>query len=316
MKLLITGAWKGADKHMDRLKELGQEVLFLQYEKSGLPCSYGWPEGVICNGLFLYHPIEKFSNLKYIQLTSAGFDRIPMKYVKEKGIKIYNARGVYSVPMAEYAVGAVLQIYKQSAFFYENQKKRHWEKHRGLKELFGKTVCVVGCGSVGTECAKRFRAFGCRVLGVDLFPGKNENYQKIVPMENLPEILPQTDILILTLPLTEETRHMIGEKALFLLKKGAVFVNLARGALVKEKALEYAMEKHLGGAVLDVFEEEPLRENSPFWDRENVILTPHNSFVGEGNSSRLDALILENIKETNDESSFDSHGAKSHLPIS
>ena len=99
--------------------------------------------------LFLSHPIEKFTNLRYIQLTSAGFDRVPMEYVKVHNIEIRNARGVYSIPMAEFALCGVLQLYKQSRFFMENQKARTWEKHRRLLELSGKTVCIIGCGSVG-----------------------------------------------------------------------------------------------------------------------------------------------------------------------
>ena len=170
MKLLITGAWNCTNDQLNQIESMGHSVLFMQNEKDVLPCAYEEVEGVVCNGLFLSHPIEKFSNLRFIQLTSAGFDRVPMEYVKTHGIEIHNARGVYSIPMAEFALCGVLQLYKQSRFFLENQKQGRWEKHRGILELYGKTVCIVGCGNVGTECAKRFQAFGCNVLGVDLFP--------------------------------------------------------------------------------------------------------------------------------------------------
>ena len=164
---------------------MGHEVVFMQYEKDALPCEYEWVEGVICNGLFLSHPIEKFPNLRYIQLTSAGFDRVDLDYVKVHGIEIHNARGVYSIPMAEFAICGVLQLYKQSAFFREDQRQHLWEKHRGLLELSGKTVLIVGCGSVGNECAKRFSAFGCQVIGVDLFPREDGMYREILPLEQL-----------------------------------------------------------------------------------------------------------------------------------
>ena len=104
MNLLITGAWQEAKKYIETIEKMGHQVQFLQFEKDALPCDYEWVEGIIGNGLFLFHPIEKFKNLKYIQLTSAGFDRVPMDYVKEHKIVINNARGVYSAPMAEYAV--------------------------------------------------------------------------------------------------------------------------------------------------------------------------------------------------------------------
>lgn len=295
MNLLITGAWQQAKDYIGEIQQQGHSVVFLQYEKDTLPCDYEWVEGVICNGLFLHHPIEKFKNLKYIQLTSAGFDRVSMEYVNSHDIVIYNARGVYSIPMAEFVVGGVLQLYKQAKFFNKNQTEHRWEKHRGLLELFGKKVCIVGCGSVGTECAKRFRAFGCEVIGVNRTVRENQNYDKMQSLEALETELPDADILILALPLTEETKYLMNEKMLSLMKKGAVLVNIARGAVVEENALVRALEGRLDGAVLDVFEEEPIGENSPLWEMEHVILTPHNSFVGDGNAKRLADVIMKNL---------------------
>lgn len=295
MNLLVTGAWGKAKENIGELEKQGHKVRFLQFEKDELPCDYEWVEGVVCNGLFLSHPIEKFKNLRYIQLTSAGFDRVPMDYVKEHNIEIRNARGVYSIPMAEFAIAGVLTLYKKMRFFTENQKERRWEKHRGLMELSGKTVVIVGCGSVGTECAKRFRAFGCDVIGVDLFPRADENYERMAELQEMDNELPGADVVVLTLPLTEETRHMMNREKLELLKDSAVLVNIARGAVIDTEAL-VALVDQIGGAVLDVFEEEPLNENSPLWDKDNIILTPHNSFVGEGNGNRLSKVIIDNMR--------------------
>ena len=295
MNLLVTGAWYDGKNCITELEARGHTVMFMQYEKDELPCSYEWVEGVVCNGLFLSHPIEKFTNLRYIQLTSAGFDRVDMDYVKAHGIEIHNARGVYSIPMAEFALSGVLQLYKQAAFFRENQKRHLWEKHRGLLELAGKKVLVVGCGSVGNECAKRFAAFGCEVTGVDLYPREDSLYSKILPLDKLDDMLITADIVVLTLPLSEQTRHLINDSRFSLLKDGAVLVNIARGAVVDTEALIKHIDR-LGGAVLDVFEEEPLIDNSPFWGKPNVILTPHNSFVGEGNGERLRENIIKNLE--------------------
>ena len=294
MNLLVTGAWYDGKNCITELEARGHTVMFMQYEKDELPCSYEWVEGVVCNGLFLSHPIEKFTNLRYIQLTSAGFDRVDMDYVKAHGIEIHNARGVYSIPMAEFALSGVLQLYKQAAFFRENQKRHLWEKHRGLLELAGKKVMIVGCGSVGNECAKRFAAFGCEVTGVDLFPREDSLYSKILPLDKLDDTLITADIVVLTLPLSEQTRHLMNDNKLILLKDGAVLVNIARGAIVDTEALINHIDR-LGGAVLDVFEEEPLIDNSPLWDKPNVILTPHNSFVGKGNGERLREIIIGNL---------------------
>lgn len=295
MNLLVTGAWREAKEYIQQIENLGHSVAFLQQEKDTLPVAYEWVEGIIGNGLFLNHAIEQFTNLRYIQLTSAGFDRVPMEYVKEHQIEIRNARGVYSIPMAEFAVAGVLSLYKQMRFFAENQKNHGWEKHRGLIELSGKTVCIVGCGSVGTECAKRFGAFGCRTVGVDLFPYENDHYEKMLSLDRLDEVLSESDVIVLTLPLTEQTKHLMNAERLNTLKRTAVMVNIARGAVVDQRALEAAVHQ-IGGAVLDVFEEEPLNANSPLWDAENVIVTPHNSFVGESNGKRLNKVIMGNLE--------------------
>lgn len=298
MNLLITGAWSATPAELDQIRAMGHTVTFVQDERIPLAEQGIDPsaiEGVVCNGLFLTTPIEAFPNLKYIQLTSAGYDRVPMDGVNRRGIEIRNARGVYSVPMAEFALCGVLELCKQSRFFSENQKKHHWEKQRGLHELCGKTVCVVGCGSVGTACATRFGALGMKVLGVDLYPREDAAYASIAPLEELDTVLPASDVVIVTLPLTEETRHLFGAERLSLLKPTAVLVNIARGAVVDTDALIRRLPT-LGGAVLDVFEQEPLGEDSPLWDAENVILTPHNSFVGEGNAARLGAVILDGLR--------------------
>ena len=294
MNLLVTGAWPDGKNCIAELEAMGYTVTFMQYEKDELPCPYEWVEGVICNGLFLTHPIEKFTNLRYIQLTSAGFDRVDVDYVKVHGIEIHNARGVYSIPMAEFALCGVLQLYKQAAFFRENQRNHLWEKHRGLLELAGKNVLIVGCGSVGNECAKRFKAFDCSVTGDDLFPREDSLYNEMFPLDKLDNALKQADIVVLTLPLTKQTHHLIDDSKLSLMKDGATLVNIARGVIVNTDALLNHIDRFTG-AVLDVFEEEPLNENCPLWDKQNIILTPHNSFVGEGNGGRLREIIIRNL---------------------
>lgn len=291
MNLLLTGAWAQAKENINELEDLGHSVVFMQYEKDELPCEYDWVEGVVCNGLFLHHQIEKFTNLRYIQLTSAGFDRVPMDYLKANNIEIHNARGVYSAPMAEFAISGVLQLYKQAEFFRENQRNHVWEKHRGLLELTDKNVLVVGCGSVGNECAKRFKAFDCNVYGVDLYPREDEFYKTIYPLDELNNAIQLADIIVLTLPLTEQTKYLINEETFSLMKQGTVLVNIARGAVVDTNALLKNIDK-LGGAVLDVFEEEPLSDNSPLWDNKKILLTPHNSFVGDIVNVRLKYLFI------------------------
>lgn len=300
MNLLITSAFKYTNEQIEYLKSLGNKVVFLQDEREKIGFDVSDIEGVICNVLFLYNKIEQFKNLKYIQLTSAGFDRVPLDYINEHKIKIYNARGVYSVPMAEFALTGILQLVKQSRFFYENQKQHMWEKSRTLGELSGKTAVIVGAGNIGTEVAKRLNAFDMTVVGVDVCNNEKLYFDKVELLSELDEYLKIADVVVLTLPLMDSTRGMFDKTKFELMKENSIFVNLARGPLVVENDLIDSLEqKRIGGAVLDVFDVEPLEKNSPLWDMENVILTPHNSFVGENNNKRMFKVIVENLEKIN-----------------
>lgn len=295
MNILITGAWAESNKYLEEIESLGHKTFYLQNEKDELPCNPSIIEGVICNGLFLNHPIESFTNLKYIQLTSAGFDRVPMAFIKSHDIEIHNARGVYSIPMAEYAVSAVLQIYKKAASFREKQISKTWIKDRNLIELYGKNVCIVGCGSVGTECARRFNAFGCTARGIDVSPYESPEYKEMLEIDCIADVIRVSDIVILTIPLSDNTYHLINSELLSYFKDGSVLVNISRGGIVDTNALIEVLSTHRISAVLDVFENEPLVSDSPLWQMENVLISPHNSFVGNGNSTRLSNVILNNL---------------------
>lgn len=286
MNLLITGAWNEAEKHFPLLTESGHSLCFLQQEKDPLPCDPAWVEGVICNGLFLYHAIESFPRLRYIQLTSSGFDRVPMDYVREKRIEIHNARGVYSVPMAEFVLASVLERYKELSLFRAQQEEHLWKKRRGLRELAGKKVVIVGCGDVGAACAKRFQAFDTSVVGVNRTVREVSFFDAVVGMDSLEDELQSADIVVVTVALTDETRGLVKAR---LLKPDAILVNISRGATVDLTDARCEL-------LLDVFENEPLEEQSDLWDR--AIITPHNSFVGDGNADRLWHVIRENLERS------------------
>lgn len=295
MKLLITGAWDCTDRDRADLEALGYSIVFLQNERDELPCDPNEIDAVICNGLFLCHPIGEFGKLKLIQLTSAGLDRVPLDYIEAHGIRLYNAAGVYSIPLAEFALSGVLDLYKQKVAFRKSQAAHRWEKRRDLLELFGKRVLIVGCGGVGRACAERFSAFGCKVSGVDVASIDSPLFDRVFPIGEIGNVLPEYDVIVLSLPLTSETERLFDGRLFSRMKDGAVFVNLARGGLVDVPALL----AHLGrfrGAVLDVFPTEPLDPSSPLWDEEKVIVTPHNSFVSDGNAERLRRLIHQNLK--------------------
>lgn len=291
MNVLVTGAFQLNREELAMLEAAGHKVFTHPDERAPVeqPERY---EAVVCNGLFLYNPIERFTNLRLIQLTSAGLDRVPLDYVRAHGIELHNAAGVYSVPMAEFAICGILQLCKQSRFFAANQVQHKWEKHRGLLELSGKRVCILGCGDVGREIAKRLKAFGCHITGVNRTVRELPDFDEVLPLDKLAETAAACDILVCCIALTPETRSIVSEEIFGRLHDGAIFVNVARGALADEAALTKWLQSG-GRAVLDVFEEEPLPESSPLWEMENVLLTPHNSFVGEGNRARLWRCIQE-----------------------
>lgn len=296
MKYLITGAWQDAGNYIPVIEKQGHTVIFHKWEEDPLPQGALEAEAVICNGLFLYHPISAFSALRVVQLTSAGFDRMPMDYARTHGIRVFNARGVYSIPMAEYALCGVLALYKDLPVFLDRQKERRWEKRRSLKELWGSTILIYGCGSVGTACAVRFQAMGCRVLGADKAAVQRPGFDAVTDPESADLLLGQADVVLCALPLEKGTKHFFSRERFAAMKEWAVFVNLSRGEVCDSASLtEALLSGRLGGAVLDVFEKEPLQEDSPLWNMEHVIITPHNSFAGTGNSQRLRQVIQSNL---------------------
>lgn len=297
MKLLVTGAFDYQRDQLEALENLGIDLFFQRDESGSMTISPKEIDAVVCNGLFLHHNIDTFTRLRYIQLTSAGLERVPLKKINNRNIVLHNARGVYSIPMAEWAVCKVLDLYKGTVGFSAAQSACRWEKNRTLREINGTQVAVVGAGSVGREVAKRFHAFGADVTGFDIYTDLVEGFERIRPVGELPEAVPQFDILILTAPLTENTYHLVGYEILSALKSGAVLVNIARGALIDEAAMFVILKERSDVyAVLDVFETEPLPGDHPLWTLPNVTVSPHNSFVSEGNNKRMFTVIYENLK--------------------
>ena len=296
LKTLITGAFKYNESQIEELEKMNLEIEYIQDERKESNINFEEIELVICNSLFLYQDIKKFKNLKMIQLTSAGLDRVPLEYIKEKGIKLYNARGVYSIPMAEWTILKILETYKKSRDFYKKQEEKKWNKEREIIELDGKIATIVGYGNVGKEVAKRLKAFGVTINIVDITEKKDIYIDNYYNFSELDDAIISSDIIILTLPLIVQTEKKIKKKKLKMMKDDSILINIARGKIIKEKDLiEILKTNKFRGVILDVFEEEPLDENNELWDFSNVIITPHNSFVGENNNKRLFKVIKDNI---------------------
>ena len=193
MKLLLTGAFKYSQEQLNMIQSLGYEVTFVQDERVPLDIDVSEFEAVVCNSLFLYNDITRFKNLEFIQLASAGLDRVPLEYIKEKGIKLFNAKGVYSVPMAEWVVLKILEIYKKSRKFDKNQDEHKWDKQRDLLELTDKTAAIIGFGSVGYEVAKRLKAFDVKVIGVGRRAIEPDFLEEYYLIEDIDEVLKRSN---------------------------------------------------------------------------------------------------------------------------
>jgi phosphoglycerate dehydrogenase-like enzyme len=301
MNTLITGALNCTDSQLESIRSLGCKILLVKDERVPLKEDVSGIETVVCNSLFLYNDISAFSRLRFIQLTSAGTDRIPLVYTAARNIRVANAAGVYSIPISEWAVLKVLELYKASRRFFEAQNLSIWRKERGILELSGRRAAIMGFGSVGQETARRLRSFGVYIVAVDnreMSPEEKSLADEIRFPDEADSILETSDMVILSLPLTEKTRDFMSRERIFRMKRGSVIINLARGGLLDEDALAEALrEGILYGAALDVFREEPLPVNSPLWKMENVIITPHNSFLSDRTNKRLFDLIYSNLKK-------------------
>ncbi len=298
MNLLIAGNIKFTKEELLAIRNYGYDITINEKENASYIPNAQEYDLVICNFLFVNHDIKLFKKLKAVQLLSAGLDRIPMNYARKHNIDVRNAKGVYSIPIAEFVVMTTLEIYKNSFMFYENQKKHRWEKIRDLDELSSKTICIFGTGNVGTEIAKHFTVFTDNIIGVDIKPLDNNFFDKIYGVDGVEEALKRSDVIILTLPLTDKTFHMFDEDLFQHFKDDAVLINVARGGLIDEIALKRQLDSgKFKSVVLDVFDKEPLDENYWGWSADRVRIIPHNSFVSKNNEYRLKKQIMENLKD-------------------
>ena len=240
--------------------------------------------------------------LRWVQASIAGAGEVAKKAgLVETDIVVTTASGVYSGSLAEFVVMAMLQHAKGLERLRRDKAERAW-RPAYVDTLEGKTLCIVGIGNIGRAIAGRARPFGMRILGVkrtvhDEDPARN-HADALYGTDRLHEALAEADYVAVTLPGTPETHHLVDEEAIKSMQKGAYFVNVGRGAAVDEGALVEALrEGHLSGAALDVFEVEPLPRESPLWELDNVIISPHSTDNLPGLTNRLQTdLFCENLR--------------------
>lgn len=238
--------------------------------------------------------------LRWFQAASAGVDRLEQGGFLERQVVVTNSSGVHATPIGEYVLMVMLMFAKSAHHLVRAQAERRWTRLLPA-ELRGRTVGVVGMGHIGTEVARLAQAAGCRVLAIQRSAKARRSGEapadEVLPPSDLPYLLSESDYVVLAVPLTQETRHLIGTEELRAMKPTAVLINISRGAVVDETALVLALkEGWIGGAGLDVFEREPLPEDSELWGMENVILTPHISGGTERYFQRAIPIFCENLR--------------------
>jgi phosphoglycerate dehydrogenase-like enzyme len=240
--------------------------------------------------------LEKMESLEWIQCVFSGINHFPLDYLRDRGIILTNARGVHRIQMSEFIVSLLLSIVRKSYHYVKAHLNREWAPVR-IDELYGKTVGFIGVGAVARETARKLRPFDVKILGVKNNVEPVEYFDEIYGSDGLNKLLEESDFVIVLVPLTDKTRRMIGEDQFRRMKKTAWFINVARGPIVDEKALIKALkEGWIAGAGLDVFEKEPLPEDSPLWDLENVIITPHMAGPTPHYMDRLLDLFIDNLE--------------------
>jgi phosphoglycerate dehydrogenase-like enzyme len=248
--------------------------------------------------------VAEAPRLNWVHSPAAAVEGLlPLAALAARRITISNSRGIQAVPMAESVMGGLLVLARKYDRTLDAQRERTWIQNELVEDwpwlLCGKRMTIVGLGTIGVEIAKRAHAFGMAVTGVRRHPDqpKPDVVERVFGADRLGEALDGCDVLVLAAPGVAATQGMIGARELALLNPGAVLVNVARAAIVDQQALIANLKSgRLGGAVLDVFEHEPLEKSSPFWSMRNVVVTPHSSGFRSTHWNDVIALYSDNLE--------------------
>ena len=250
--------------------------------------------------------ILKAENLRWIQLTWAGAD----KYTKMKAfpteVTLTNASGAFGKIISEYVIGNIIALYRELPNYWKNKQKHLWVQNRPSETIYGKNILILGTGDIGRNIAHRMKAFETHVTGIKRTAvpehlQQMKAFDEVYDLTALDQQLQKADIVIGCLPGTSETKGLLNYERLYSMKKDAILVNVGRGSLIPTEDLIRVLEEgHLKGAVLDVFETEPLPETSPLWNMENVLITPHIAGPSFGGNAEVQDMIwnicMENME--------------------
>lgn len=221
--------------------------------------------------------VLRMPDLRWLHTTSTGVDHILTPTVMANDIIVTNSAGAQAIPIAESVIGMMVAIVKRFPDHWRNQTEARWERYR-KDELYGKTLVIVGTGHIGREIARRGRAFGMTTIGVTSIPRDEPVFDRLLSYGELGEAMQVADFVVVAAAMTAERKRLIKATHLAGMKPTAWFINIARGDLVDETGLLKALQtKTIAGAYLDVFTQEPLPANHPFWSLPNVYVIPHNT---------------------------------------
>ena len=239
------------------------------------------------------------TSLRWVQLFTAGAERVDPALIRDCGLTVTTVTGMHAVPISEFVLTYILMFAKGWPALWRNQMAVSYDRSVVPEDLEGKRVGIIGMGAIGAAVATRARALGCRVLGMRrsfTARGPDAVADEAVPPSDLDYLLAESDFVVLAAPLTDETRGMIGVEQLRTMGPRSYLLNIARGELVEEQALIEALrEGVIGGAALDVFHREPLPPESPLWQLDNVILTPHLTGGPADYAARATAMFCDNL---------------------
>ncbi|MDO4203861.1 MAG: D-2-hydroxyacid dehydrogenase [Selenomonadaceae bacterium] len=245
------------------------------------------------------HILPLAKNCRWVHTLSAGVDRLTAEPDFVAGDTILtNSKGIHGIPMGEHCLGVILGFTRKLFRTYDNQKEHRWETGiKGLDEIAGKTAVIVGLGAVGVGIAAKLKAMDMQVIGVKQNVTDLPGIDKVYGTADLDEALAQGDVVIVTLPVTPETRDLFNLERFKKMKSSAIFINVSRGETVVDDDLAAALKEGIiAGASLDVFRTEPLPQDNPLWDAPNLIVTPHDAAMSPMYLTRTINIFCENLK--------------------
>lgn len=277
---------KHPDNLIDALKELGYTIQSEPNQDTEVM--------VTTNKKYLNNP-DRYPSLKLVQLTSAGFDYFDVDKLKNQGITVLNARGVYSLAIAEFVVTRLLEVNQQLRTLNKLQSESKWERKINLRSLKGMKGAILGTGSISNEIARLLKPFGPIIDGYNTKGTAHDDYHQCFPLIEFDDYARTYDFVIITLPLNEHTKGYFNEDRLHRLSPDCILINIARGPIIIESELIKVLDYHLQAVVLDVFEQEPLVSESLLWQHPKAYLSSHVSYMNNFYKDNVSNLIQDNL---------------------